>query len=260
MLIVADVHGEADALRRAASTPGPLVVLGDLINMIDYRTNDGIIKDITGAEFVDEWVRLRVAGRWDATHEMWHEFRDRHDPDELRRVFTDRVRAQYEQVCSALEGAEAYVTYGNVDRPDMMREMLPGGVRFVDGEVFEIEGWSVGFAGGGLPSLNTPGEVDTESMRDKLATLRGVDVLCTHVAPAVPELAGDVISGRAKGSRVLLEHLLADQPRYHYFGDVHQPRATEWRIASTRSVNAGYFRATGRGVRLEPKHSAVMAG
>lgn len=259
MLIIADVHGEADALRRAASSDEPLLVLGDLINMIDYRTNDGIIKDITGAEFVNDWVSLRVAGRWDATQQMWHEFRDRHDPDELRQMFEDRVVAQYERVCAALEGAEAYVTYGNVDRPDLMREMLPAGVHFVDDEVIEIEGWTVGFAGGGLPSLNTPGEVATETMRTKLAALRGVDVLCTHVAPAVPELAGDVISGRAKGSQVLLEHLLADQPRFHYFGDVHQPRATHWRIASTQSINAGYFRATGRGVRLEPRHRAAVA-
>lgn len=259
MLIVADVHGEADALWRLDRRV-PLLILGDLINMIDYRTNDGIVKDITGPDFVDTYVALRAAGRWQESQAMWERFRRSHDPAELRARFTERVIAQYEEVCAALEGLEAYVTYGNVDRPDLLRSMLPAGARFVDGEVVEIEGWKVGFAGGGLMSLNTPGEVDDDTMRTKLDALAGVDVLCTHVAPALPSLAGDVISGRAKGSAVVLEHLLSAQPPLHFFGDVHQPQATQWRIGSTVSRNVGYFRATGRGVSLPARHAAPAAG
>lgn len=251
MLIVADVHGEAAALQRVAQLGEPLLVLGDLINMIDYRTYDGIVKDITGPDFVEAWVRHRVAGRFEAAQDMWHAFRAKHDPDELRGLFDDMVADQYRRVFRALDGCQAFVTYGNVDRPDLMKEMLPPTSRFVDDDIVDIEGWTVGFAGGGLMSVNTPGEVDDKTMAVKLERLADVDVLCTHVAPSVPELAGDVIGGRAKGSAVVRAHIERHQPRLHFFGDVHQPKATRWRIGNTLSRNVGYFRATGRPFRLE---------
>jgi len=260
MLIVADVHGEAAALRKVAAVGEPLLVLGDLINMIDYRTNEGIVRDITGGDFVDAYVSARAAGRWATAQQMWRDFRQAHGADELHRRFNEEVEAQYLAVCAALTGTEAYVTYGNVDRPELMKRMLPRGAKFVDGEVIEIEGWTVGFAGGGLMSLNTPGEVDDETMATKLEAMAGVDVLCTHVAPSVPELAGDVISGRDKGSNVVKAHIETHQPELHFFGDIHQPKATTWRIGNTISSNVGYFRATGRGLRLAPRSVPQRSG
>ncbi len=61
MLIVSDVHGASAALRRVASMGEPLLVLGDLINYIDYRTNEGIVADVSGQELVDEFVSIRGA-------------------------------------------------------------------------------------------------------------------------------------------------------------------------------------------------------
>jgi Icc-related predicted phosphoesterase len=79
-----------------------------------------------------------------------------------------------------------------------------------------------------------------------------VDVLCTHVPPAVPALRTDVITGREeRGSEPIGEYLRRIQPIYHLFGDVHQPQASTWRVGRTRCVNAGYFRATGRYLRLD---------
>ena len=52
MLIVADVHGEFDALRKLVKTGEALLILGDLINYVDYRTMDGIAADVLGREFV----------------------------------------------------------------------------------------------------------------------------------------------------------------------------------------------------------------
>ena len=69
MLIVSDVHGAAEPLRRVASLGEPLLVLGDLINYIDYRTNDGIVAEISGRELVDEFVRLRASEGSDAASE-----------------------------------------------------------------------------------------------------------------------------------------------------------------------------------------------
>ncbi|NIR39254.1 MAG: metallophosphoesterase [Actinobacteria bacterium] len=86
-------------------------------------------------------------------------------------------------------------------------------------------------------------------MRAKLAGLGPVDVLCTHVPPAVPQLSNDVIGGRAKESAAILDYVLDQQPAFHYFGDVHQPQATEWRVGPTHCRNVGYFRATRRPVR-----------
>jgi Icc-related predicted phosphoesterase len=103
--------------------------------------------------------------------------------------------------------------------------------------------------GGGVPGIGVPGEVAEEEMEAKLAAVAGVEMLCTHVAPAVPALSRDVIGGRLKQSGAVLRFLEQHRPRWHYFGDIHQPQATRWRVGSTVSQNVGYFRATGRPIR-----------
>ena len=250
MLLVADVHGAVAALRRVAGRGEPLLVLGDLINFIDYRTNEGILTDVAGRPFVEEMVRLRTGGNMRDAAELWTEM-SRGREAELRGRFDELIQRAYEDVCAALDGAESYVTYGNVDQPTVLAETLPAGSRFVDGEVVEIDGLRVGFAGGGVPRLSTPGEVSDEAMAAKLASLGPVDILCTHVAPAVPALARDVVGGKEKGSAAVLEYLLQAQPPFHYFGDIHQPQAVSWRVGDTQCRNVGYFRATGKAVRHE---------
>ncbi len=246
--IVADVHGAAAALRKVASEPGPLLVLGDFINFIDYRNLDGIGTDVLGRDAIRRMVELRTAGDYGAARRVWLEAAAGRE-DELRTRWTELLDEQYAAVCGALEGVEAYVTYGNVDRPAVLRRHLPDGVRYLDGEAVDIGGVRFGFAGGGTASpLGVEGEVSDDVMAEKLAALGPVDVLCTHVPPAVPALSNDVIGGRAKGSEPVLRYVEEYQPAWHYFGDVHQPQATEWRVGRTRCRNAGYFRATGRAV------------
>ncbi|HSG77966.1 MAG TPA: metallophosphoesterase [Acidimicrobiia bacterium] len=248
MLLVADVHGANDALAGVAQAGEPLLVLGDLLNFIDYRTYDGMLADVAGKDFVAQLVHLRANGDRDGASRVWREFssgREQWVRDEYQR----RTEEAYAEVRDALDGAEAYIIHGNVDRPDMLRAALPPTARWVDGEVVEIEGLRVGFAGGGMPNLGVPGEVSDEEMRAKLAGLGPVDILCTHVPPAVRQLSNDVIGGRAKESQAILEYVLEMRPAFHYFGDVHQPQATEWRVGGTRCRNVGYFRATGRPIR-----------
>ncbi len=250
MLIVSDVHGASEALRRVALMGEPLLVLGDLINYIDYRSNDGIVADVSGRELVDEFVRIRGTDGHEAASEIWH----RHwagREEELRDRYRIVTEAAYRDVCDALRGCEAYVTYGNVDRPKMLADHLPEGSRFMDAEVVTIGGVRVGFAGGGMTSIDTPGEITESEMAAKLSSLGPVDILATHVPPAVPALACDVIGGREKGSVAILEYIERTQPPFHYFGDIHQPRATTWRIGVTKCINTGYFRATGRATRHE---------
>ena len=248
MLIISDVHGAVEPLRRVAALGEPLLVLGDLINYIDYRSNEGIVADISGKDLVDEFVRIRAADGSEAATNFWHS-EWAHRGAGLEDRYRAATEAAYQDICGSLRGSNAYVTYGNVDRPHMLAEHLPDGVRFVDAEVVEIQGLRVGFAGGGLTSIGTPGEVSEQEMKAKLDQLGSVDILATHVPPAIPALACDVIGGREKGSIAILEYVESEMPSFHYFGDIHQPRATTWRIGPTTCINAGYFRATERPIR-----------
>jgi Icc-related predicted phosphoesterase len=245
--LVADVHGAVDALAQVAARQGKLIVLGDLINFIDYRTNEGIVSEVSGPELVQAVVGLRMAGDFEAAAALWRQHAAGREA-ELRAKYDELVDEAYREICAALEGCEAYVTYGNVDRPDLLKERLPASARFVDAEKIELDGTVFGFAGGGTLALGTPGEVADEEMEAKLASLGPVDVLCTHVPPALDALADDVIGGRQKGSLPVLDYLWSQQPRLHYFGDIHQPQATTWRVGATTCHNVGYFRATGRAV------------
>src|SRR5690606_25716908 len=98
-------------------------------------------------------------------------------------------------------GGRGFVTYGNVDRPEMLREYLPEGMRFVDGEIVEIDGLRFGFVGGGIATpAGGAGEVSDQEMEAKLDGLEAVDVLCSHLPPAVEPLHRDVITGRPERS------------------------------------------------------------
>jgi Icc-related predicted phosphoesterase len=248
MLLISDVHGAKEALREIAGRGETLLILGDLINFIDYRTNEGIVSEVAGPEFVAEVVRLRTIGDFEQAGRRWKEF-SRGREEELRVRFDRLIEAAYEDICAALGGGRGFVIHGNVDRPDTLRDHLPDGFRFVDGAAFDIDGHRVGFAGGGMPALGIPGEVDEEQMAAKLQAIGEVEVLCTHVPPAYRALANDVVGGRQKGSVAVRDYLERVRPPFHYFGDIHQPQATRWRIATTTCINLGYFRATGRAVR-----------
>ncbi len=254
MRVIADVHGASTKLRSVSREPGPLVILGDLINFVDYRTHEGIVADVCGVEFVVELVRLRTAGDIPGARRLWSDYATGRE-DEIRAATDRLVDEQYREVCAALGEVEAYVTYGNADRPDRLIAHLPETAAFVDAGVIELEDTVVGLVGGGLPlegGIGVPGEVTEDELEDKLASLGPVDVLCTHVPPAIPALERDVLGGRRKGSRAVLEYLTTHRPAVHYFGDIHQPQALTWQVAATLCRNVGYFRATGRVVYHDP--------
>lgn len=243
--IISDIHGAVAALRRVTSQPGPLLILGDLINFIDYRDNSGIVADIAGREFVTDVVRARSSGDFAAAGELWRAHR-RGREDELRASYGAAIDSAYAEICAPLRGVQATVTYGNVDNVDVMLRHLPESVGFVDAGTITVAGQKFGIVGGGVPTINSPGEIPDEEMAERLESIGPVDVLCTHVAPDVEPLATDVIGGTAKGSPAVREYLERYQPACHYFGDIHQPQAVSWTVGETRCINVGYFRATGR--------------
>ena len=250
MLIVSDVHAAFTELAAVAALGEPLLVLGDLLNFVDYRTGAGIAADVYGRDHAEEFIRNRKIGDWEANRRLWSRTTSGR-LEELSMRTRESVLLQYAAAREALIGSEAYVTFGNVDWPEEMRAILSGAVRILDGEVVEIEGYSVGFVGGGVPTpAKARGEVPHEVMAAKLEALGEVDILCTHVPPSVTPLRRDVITGvLERSSSVLLNYLLAYQPPFHYFGDVHQPQAYSWRVGRTLCRNVGYFRATARPVR-----------
>ncbi len=252
MLVVSDIHGAFDALARVAASGETVLILGDLANLTDYRTGEGAVASALGLDFARKTASARGEGDFEEMRRIWREHAS-DDADALRANLGKAIDAQYGEVRKALSVGSGYVTHGNVDRPEALKKALPEAFRYVHGARVEIGGLTFGFVGGGVTTpLHAAGEVSDIDMEGLLASVGPVDVLCTHVAPALDPLRIDVITGRPeRSSEPILRYIFDHQPRIHLFGDVHQPKASTWRIGSTRCVNVGYFRATGRPFRLD---------
>jgi Icc-related predicted phosphoesterase len=245
--VVSDVHGRADALRGAADGADALICLGDLLLFVDYADHSqGIFPELFGAEAARELIDLRTAQRFDDARAMSGQLWSRLGGDPREHIEA-AVTAQYASLFEAMP-VPSYLTYGNVDVPRLWQAHLRPGQQVLDGERIELGGWTFGFVGGGLRSVyRTPNELDDEVFAAKLAAVGEVDVLCTHIPPAVPELLFDTVARRMeRGSEELLTVIERTQPRYMLFGHVHQPQASRVRIGSTECINVGHFRATGR--------------
>jgi Icc-related predicted phosphoesterase len=250
--VVSDVHGRADALRRASDGADALICLGDLLLFLDYADHSrGIFADLFGAEAAREFIALRTAQQFDAAREysakLWASL-----PGEPAATVNTAVSAQYAELFEAMP-TPAYLTYGNVDIPRLWAEHLRAGHQVLDGDSVEIGGLSFGFVGGGLRSIyRTPNELDDEVFAAKVDAVGAVDVLCAHIPPQVPELLFDTVAQRMeRGSQALLDAVHRMQPRYLLFGHVHQPLVDRLTIGSTQCVNVGHFRANGTPYVLE---------
>ena len=245
--VVSDIHGAAEQLRREAAGADVLLVCGDLLNLIDYRTLQGIMPDVYGPEATRQFVELRGAGRFDEAGMVLRAGAAGREA-EIRTMVRAACRAQYEAVFAAFP-ERTYLTHGNADFPEQFRDLLRPGVRHLDGEAVEVDGLRIGFVGGGLPRGSRPhvSEVTEDEFAAKVARLPRVDVLCSHMPPAIDDLRFDVVAGNHEpGSQALLDYVEEHQPDYLYFGHVHQPRRSRLRVGRTWLVNVGYFRATGR--------------
>ncbi|WP_214368531.1 metallophosphoesterase [Pseudonocardia sp. H11422] len=254
--VVSDVHGNAEALAKAGDGADALIVLGDLVDFVDYRDpTGGILGRVLGPEVSARFGQLRSSGRPGelATYarEAWSRF------DDPAAVVEEAVRAQYAELFAVLP-APTYAIPGNVDLPHLWPEFAGTGVCLTDGRVVEIDGLRFGFVGGAPlpPGFRRhrggpwrPHLLPAEDFAAQARALSGdgpVDVLCSHVPPGVPELVYDVVSRRAEsGGPGLLDVIHRDRPRAALFGHVHQPLAPRLRIGRTECVNVGYFRRSG---------------
>ena len=244
--IVSDVHGADGALAKAAEGSDVFVCLGDLILFLDYDDPEaGIFAELFGAEHARGYIEARTANRFDEARAMsdaaWAEIgvTDRH---ERWPILESMVRRQYESLFAAMP-SPAILTFGNVDVPALWPEYAREGHRIIDGDVIDVDGQRWGFVGGGLISpMRTPYEIDPAEYAAKLDTLGPVDVLFTHIPPHHPLLNYDVVARRFEvGSHAIVEYIERHQPRFHFYGHVHQPLAARTRIGRTESVNVGHF-------------------
>ncbi|WP_285591834.1 metallophosphoesterase [Actinomycetospora sp. NBRC 106378] len=255
--VVSDVHGNSADLARAARGAEALVVLGDLIDFVDYdEPTNGILADILGPEATVEFARLRSQGGPGALREftarLWA------DVEDPRATVDAAVHRQYGRMFAALGAVEVpvWLMPGNVDVPAMWPEFLARypNIRAVDDEVVEIGDTRVGFVGGvPLPAGVEPRAGAFRSYMRGAAdfaaaveVLDEVDVLCSHAPPAIAELAYDVVARTHElTSPALLERIRATRPRLALYGHVHAPLTPRTRIGPTECLNVGHFRRRG---------------
>ncbi|MFN2497235.1 MAG: metallophosphoesterase [Pseudonocardiaceae bacterium] len=251
--VVSDVHGNADALARAGEGADALLVLGDLIDFVDYHDHSaGILGSVFGPTAVRRYAELRSGGtRGEAcafVRELWA---SQGDPQQ---VVQQAVAEQYQRLFAVLP-TPTYATPGNVDLPELWSRFAHSGVHVLDGRATEIGGLRWGFVGGSLlpagvvPEPGAPFRPYTRTPQEYAAAvvaLGRVDVICSHIPPAIPELVYDVHARRPEiGSDQLLAVIRRDRPRAALFGHVHQPLARRVRVGRTECVNVGHFQRTG---------------
>ncbi|GAB2860286.1 metallophosphoesterase [Actinocorallia aurea] len=244
--VVSDVHGRADALARAGDGADAVVCLGDLILFVDYADPaQGLFGELFGEVAAKEYLALRAVGEYARSRALADDLWASLDGDP-RTYIEAAVRRQYSALFAAMP-VPSYLTYGNVDVPGLWPEFVRDGHTVLDGQTTKIGGLTFGFVGGGLRTrYHTPNEITDEEFAAKVAAVGAVDVLCSHIPPAVPELLYDTVARRfERGSDALLDAVRETQPRYVLFGHVHQPLATRTRIGRTECVNVGHFRASG---------------
>src|SRR4051812_47695461 len=110
--VVSDVHGNVDALARAGDGADALVVLGDLIDFIDYGDpTAGIVGRVLGPEASSRLARLRSSGdREGFLAFSQHAWAGIPDPEA---VVDEAIREQYAKTFAVLPTA-TYAIPGNV--------------------------------------------------------------------------------------------------------------------------------------------------
>ena len=251
MFFISDVHHGLASIKNLPKTKEPLVILGDLINWIDYRTGQGIAEDVFGKEIVIKLVQLRKEHNFKERRKLWSSMFEE-NPDLIQQKLESAIYRQYKEAFNALNNFEVWIIPGNVDSVEIIKETMTDNVNYVDGKVLEYKNLKIGFAGGGVPTpINARGEISEESFSLKLNKLGQVDIICTHAPAYVSELITDVITNKEEqGWESLKDYILETSPRFSIFGDVHQPQASRWRLGSTECINVGYFRASSNYLEL----------
>ncbi len=246
--LIADTHGRFEDLGDTIAAEDILLVLGDVLDLIDWADISGILPDVIGKEELVNKLMSAVASGPQAAVEIRDELLapDGRFYPELQR----RVVESYTVFSRVLRdiGCRAYIIYGNGDIPEVLEASLDGAANAVmaEGKV-EIAGSVFGFVPGALYSpFMMPAEMDDEAYGARLRELGPVEVLCTHIPPRLEAATMDVVAGRpVEGSASLLAYIEENRPRILYHGHVHQPAQRELLVGETRVINVAYYKRTG---------------
>lgn len=257
---VSDVHGNLDALARVAERAELLVILGDLLDYVDYHDPaEGILGSIFGADKVRVFAKLRSAGEFAAlaayNRELWATLAD------PWAVLNEEIERRYRRVLQVV-GPDTLLTLGNVDVAQAWNEIAGDVLPYRDAETVTAGGISFGFVAGG--SMR-PGRVASrqneavwrplvrpaEEYLAAVAAIGPVDVLCSHVPPRLELMRYDTVAARLEGyGPGLLEAIDEYRPAWALSGHVHQPLQQRVRRGRTECVNVGHFQRTERPFEL----------
>lgn len=262
---VSDIHGNIEGLARVAERADQLIVLGDLLDYVDYHDpSAGILGTLFGAEKVGHFTSLRTRGDFTAlrtyNHSLWESVADPIG------TLTEVVSQRYREVLAAV-GPDALLTLGNVDVASVWDDVAGEAMPYLDGEVVEIGGLRLGFVAGGATARfvehrpQDPLQVWRPLVRpaaEYLASIDAVfadgpvDVLCTHIPPDIAALRYDVVPARLEmPGPGLVEAIDRWSPRLSVFGHVHQPLARRMRRGRTECVNVGHFQRYPRAFEID---------
>lgn len=259
---VSDIHGNIAALAEVAKAAEQLVVLGDLIDYVDYHDpSGGILGRVFGEQKVRGFIELRSVGDFAGLRQLNQDLWD--STADPVGILTEVVATRYREVVDAV-GPDALLTLGNVDVAAVWNDVVGAELPYLDAEVVEVAGRRLGFVAGGS---SRPGAVFrapdhawqplVRSADDYLAAVGAVgavDVLCSHIPPKVAALRYDVVPGRLEMyGPGLLETIDEHQPALAVFGHVHQPLSRRTRRGRTECVNVGHFQRFPQAFEIELK-------
>lgn len=241
--IISDVHGAYQALAGQLCPDDTAVLLGDYLNLIDFRTLDGILLEVFTREQVIIALTEFAKGRKELARRSIRDIVG--GTGEQSQRVRELITQGYQDFFASLP-CRCFLLFGNTDDPTLLKGLSTGDVEIVDSGEVTIGKERFGLVSGtphGPWTVGLPGEMDPGDYAKMVGSLGPVDVLCTHCPPAIPELTWDRLADRDEvGSTALLDYLDEYQPGLHYFGHVHNPVASEAYRGRTRVTNAGFFK------------------
>ncbi len=243
--VVADIHGAHDLLKRRIDPDLPLLVLGDSLNLLDFRTFDGVLLKVLGKrKLVSILLTFGTRGKKAAIERADRLFF--HDENAVLRT-REIVQEEYAKLADILP-ERSYVIHGNVDYPDLLQQAI-GEKRTITGGNREIGGRRIGFIAGTPRYHNAmvlPGELPKEQYYEHLAAVEPCEVLLSHFTPRIEDVMFDTVVRKPwGGSRRLVRFCEDHRVALHLFGHVHNPKSRIVEQGPTRFVNVGGFRYNG---------------
>ena len=259
IVLASDIHGEFETLFNALSPDDILFIAGDLLNFMDFTDlTKGILYQAFTMEELIEGLKEMSKGNYERIREALREITT---PGEERyEKIKPLIYESYEELARNIR-CETYILFGNDDYPDLLKEIVGNKAEIMDSGTVSVDGVKLGLVSG-LPEseryMGLPGEISKQTFRERLFGLGKVDIIITHIPPdANPEesdLTYDVLAKRHEPSSPdLSEYIKKYDPKYSFFGHVHNPKVDRAKIGNTMAFNLGFFKLRKKITRINSK-------